>query len=338
MHAHGGDRVRPAGETLILHARLSKGWVSGTPKCPGTAVQWDERCYEVLSAELLPAGGVRYVLGAWSDSATIRTFYIYDAASEVRLRADYELAQRQRKHSILARLAGFALGHLPSHVQNHFANELGVFPVRMTLLSLIPPMIFFGTCIWLIAGARIAQERSPVPFWVFAFAVAMFVDSGIRFMVTMSQARGIGSFPGTILYMLYRLVASGPAARKESSTFMIPPPDDVALQDELEVKSAFLTLLSANEQRLLGERYGFDHRRYAANVAWVILLCAALGAASMWVEIREGAGLSARLSLLCAALVALEQGIRLLRFSRGPAGSVFAVLVRPFARALLARN
>jgi len=54
--------------------------------------------------------------------------------------------------------------------------------------------------------------------------------------------------------------------------------------------------------------------------------------------IRDGAGISATASLLCAVLVALEQVIRLFLFSRGPAGSVFSVLVRPFAKDLLARN
>jgi hypothetical protein len=338
MQPHGGDRVRAAGDTLILHSRISKGWTAGTPKCPGTAVQWEESCYEVLGAELLPAGGVRYVLRPWSDSATIRTFYVYDAVSEDRLRADFELAQRQRKYSVAARIAGFALGHLPSHVQEHYANELGLFPARMTLLSIVPSMIFVGTCVWLIADAMLRQVPSPVPLWVLGFAMVMLGDSAARFLVAMSQRRGIGSLPGTILYSIYRLFAKKPPAPQVSSTFMIPPSEEIRRSDSLEMRSAFLTLLRPEEQRRIAERHGFDYRRHAAGVAWTLLACAAIGAISMVMELRQGAGISALVSLVSALLVILEQAFRLRAFPHGPAGSVFGVLVRPFARDLLARN
>lgn len=338
MQPHGSDRVRSAAGKLILHSRISKGWTAGTPLCPGTAVQWEEECFEVVSADLLPGGGVRYVLGPWSDSSTMRTFSIYDEASEARLRADYELARRQRKHSRIAGFAGVLLGHLPSHVQNHFANELGLFPARMTLLSIIPSMLLLGTCVWLYVDAQLEQVPSPVPLWVFAFAMVMLLDSGVRFMVAMSQNRGMGSLPGTILYALYRLVSSKPAPRKESSTFTIPPSEEVERRDSLEMRAAFLTLLRPEEQTLLAERYGFDYRRHASAVAWTILVCAAIGAASMIVEVRDDGGISAVLSLLCAVLLVVEQVFRLRAFARGPAGSIFGVLVRPFARDLLARN
>lgn len=338
MQAYGGDRFRAAGESLILHSRLPKGWMSGTPKCPGTAVQWEENCYEVISAESLPTGGVRYILKPWSESSTIRAFYVYDEASEERLRADHELASRQRKQSVMARLSGFAIGHLPSHVQEHYANELGLFPFRMTLLSIVPSMTFFGTCVWLIAGAKIRQVSSPVPGWVLLFALVMLGDSLLRFLIVMTQRRGVGSLPGTLVYSIYRLFSSKPGAHQESSFFMIPASEEVQRSDSLEMRSAFLTLLRPEEQRWIAERHGFDYRRHAAGVAWTLLVCAAIGAVSMIVKLQQDGGISAIASLVSALLVILEQAYRLRAFPRGPAGSVFGVLVRPFARDLLARN
>lgn len=338
MQAHGGDRFRISGEKVVLYSRISKGWTVGTHVCPGTAVQWEEQFFEVMSAEPLPAGGVRYVLAPWSESSTMRTFSIYDEASEERLRADDELAQRQRKNSRIARLSGVFLGHLPAHVQNHYANELGLFPARMTLLSTIPSMVLLGTCVWLYAGSRLEERPSPVPAWLFAFALLMLADSAVRFLVAMSQMRGMGSFPGTIGYALYRLVARKPEPRKLSSSFTLPATEEVTAHDSLEMRDAFLTLLRPDEQTRIAERFGWDYRRYASRVAWAILLCAAIGAASMTQKLLREGGLSPLLSLVCALLVVVEQIARLNAFRRGPAGSVFGLLVRPFARDLLERS
>jgi hypothetical protein len=206
----------------------------------------------------------------------------------------------------------------------------------MTLLSIIPSMVLLGTCVWLYVEARLAQVPSPVPFWLFVFAFVMLFDSAVRFVVAMSQMRGIGSLPGTIVYALYRLVATKPEPRKESSSFTLPPPPEVAQQDALEMRDAFLTLLSTDEQLRIAERYGWDYRRYASRVAWAILICAAVGAMSMLLKLRDGGGVTAVLSLVCALLLVIEQAVRLRAFARGPAGSALGVLVRPFARDLLA--
>jgi hypothetical protein len=83
MRPYGSDRVRSSGGRLILHSRLPKGWTPRTPKSltnaefPGTAVYWDDEYYEVLSADPLPAGGVRYVLDKWRDDHAIRVFDAY---------------------------------------------------------------------------------------------------------------------------------------------------------------------------------------------------------------------------------------------------------------------
>ena len=99
MQPYGADRVRTSGGRVILHSRISKGWTPRTPKTPthaefpGSAVLWDDEYFEVVAAELLPAGGVRYVLEPWRDNHTIRSFEHYSEESEARLQKDYATAR-----------------------------------------------------------------------------------------------------------------------------------------------------------------------------------------------------------------------------------------------------
>src|SRR5215213_2626925 len=119
MLAHGGDRLRMAGGKIILHAPISKGWTARRVKTdvhaefPGTAVFCDEQYFEVISASLLPAGGVRYVLEPWRDEHVIRVFDRYDEESESRRIEDYRAAKAQQKKSAGAGFAGILLGHFP---------------------------------------------------------------------------------------------------------------------------------------------------------------------------------------------------------------------------------
>jgi hypothetical protein len=339
MQAYGSDRVRDSGGKVILHSRLAKPWTPRTPKSathsefPGTAVLWDDRYYEVLSAEPLPAGGVRYVLAEWQDEHAIRVSESYSEESEARLRAEYEAAARQRKHRGLARVSAILLGHLPGPVQERLANELGLFPARMTLLSIIPSVVLFGTCVWLYAGARVDMTRSPVPAWLWFFALFMMLDSAVRFLIAMSQNRGTGSLPGTIAYAIYAL-ATGKRRAPPPKLAPQPVPADIAAHDSIEMRSWLFTLLSPQEQQFLAQRYGFDYRKDAYVVAGGILVFAVLGVLTSIPKINRFSGLS---SLVVAGLIVLEQALRLAAFRRGPAGSIFGVLVRPFVRDLLRR-
>ncbi|HEX9502048.1 MAG TPA: hypothetical protein VGA10_10375 [Thermoanaerobaculia bacterium] len=74
MQAFGSDRIgRVDGDRITLLSRLPKGWTPRVEKTftsaefPGTAVQWEEKNFEVVIAEPLPQGGVRYVLEPWLD-------------------------------------------------------------------------------------------------------------------------------------------------------------------------------------------------------------------------------------------------------------------------------
>ncbi|HEX2062548.1 MAG TPA: hypothetical protein VHK90_17540 [Thermoanaerobaculia bacterium] len=351
MQPIGADRARTAGDRVILLSKIPKGWTPRTPKTntqsehPGTTVLWEERYFEVVEATALETGGVRYVLAPWPENHTIRTFESYDAESEARRREDYDRARRQRRASLATRLAGVLLGHLPSPVQDHLQNELGVRATRMTLLSCIPPMLVVGICVYLHAGAMTRQVLSPIPPLLWPILGLLVLDSFIRFFVVMSQSRGMGSFIGTPLYILYWYLAPNRdklvppfGGRGESTTFMIPPPDDVALRDALEMKGPLLTLLTPAEQNDLAQRYGFDYRRHAFGITWGFLVFAVLGVVTSWISVGKGS-VSALIPLIAAAAIALEQILRLIALQRGPAGSVLAIFVRPFVRDLLtARN
>lgn len=337
MLTHGSDRARQAGDKVILQSTIAKGWTPRTPKTltsaeyPGTAVLWDEQYFEVVEASALPTGGVRYVLMQWREDHTIRTFESYDAASEELRVADHERARRQRRAGFLANLSAAFLGFLPGPVQMHLENELGVRATRMTLLSCTLAMAALGVCIYLQVDARMRHAEPSFPALLLPVLGLLAFESVIRFFVAMSQGRPMGSILGSIAYAIYVPLSgkrdqlpSASGGRGYSVAFT-PPPEDVAARDALTLKEPLLTLLTPAEQKRLAERVGFDYRRTAFGVAWVIFVGAALGAFTS----------STLLGMLVAAAVALEQALRLVKLRREPAGSVFGVVVRPFVRDLL---
>ena len=85
---HGRDRV-----TLLENGQLSlaslrpKGWEgrdtsAGPVLRPGTAVQWDDTLFEVLSVVTTPAGGTRYLLAPWDDRLLVRTLVGYGGGQD----------------------------------------------------------------------------------------------------------------------------------------------------------------------------------------------------------------------------------------------------------------
>lgn len=352
MLAHGSDRVRLVGGRALLFSALPKGWTPRTAKTlthsehPGTAVLWDGEYYEVIAADAMASGGVRYVLEPWRDEHVMRTVAEYDDASEARLLEDHQRAERQRRGSVLARIGGVVFGQLPAAVQARLASDLGVSPAAMTIVSCIPPLVLFGACAWVSVGATLRMQTSPVPPWLWIVSGFLVLEAAIRFQVAMSQNRGMGTSLGVALYIAYwslspkraQLVSPFEEPRGEG-VFMIPPPDDVALRDSLESRGPFLTFLTPAEQRKLVARYGFEYRRHAVPITWAFLVCALLGVISMGSKLSGGGGTFTTVtSFVLAAVVAAEQIVRLVRIRRGPAGSIFAVLVRPFARDLLERG
>jgi len=340
MHAHGSDRVRTAGDRIVLHSRLPKAWTARTPasgthsEFPGTTVLWDEQYYEVLTAVPLPAGGVRYELAAWREDHTIRVFSVYDETSEAALVADHELAARQRKRSRMANLSAMFLGHLPGRAQQRLADELGLFPARMTILSTIPAVVLLGVCIWLTVDAKLRSVPSPVPVWLMFFAFCLTAESAIRFSTAMLQNRGVGSILGTLLYGFYELTTKKPAEVQKTPLTLIREDDpERDLRESVEQHSWMLTLLPASDQLALAERFGYDYRKDAYALAWSLLAVGGVAIAASLEKADER--LSALASVIIGALMILEQVLRLSTFKRAPAGSIFGVLVRPFMSRLL---
>lgn len=351
MLAHGSDRLRITGRKALLFSTLPKGWTPRTPKTlthsehPGTAVEWDGEYYEVVAADALPSGAVRYVLEPWRDEHVMRTVSRYDDESEARLLEDHRRAERQRRSSVLARIGGVLTGHLPEPVQARLANDLGVSAPGMTLVSCIPPFVVLGVCVWLTVGARLRMESSPVPAWLWIVTGILVLESAIRFFVAMSQNRGMGTSLGLAAYIAYwslspkRAQLVSPFAPPGEGVYMIAPPQDVALRDSFEMRGPLLTFLTAEEQRKLVARYGFEYRRHAVPITTAFLICALLGVISMASKLSGGGGSFASVtSLVLAAAVSAEQIVRLVRIRSGPAGSIFAIFVRPFARDLLERE
>jgi hypothetical protein len=336
MQVFGSDRVRVAGERIVLLSAIPKGWTARTQptgthsEFPGTAVYWEDQYFEVVEAAAQPNGTVRYVLLPWSDHHTIRTFEAYDAPSETARHEDHQRARRQRTTSALSRWSGMVLGFLPYPVQSHLQNTMGVNPSAMTVLSCIPVMVFVGWAVfWSLSGAA--------PLWIPLVNGLLVVETAVRFRVAMTQPRGMGSLLGTLLYILFWAVAPKFApvspfqAKGEATEFILPPSEEVSRRDALELREPFLTLLPAGLQRELAQLCGYDYRRKARAVALTILFFAMLGVLALD---EEGRSVSPPGSLALATYLAVEQLVRLLLLRSRPVPSVLGLLFLPLVRGL----
>lgn len=346
MQSYGTDRVRRGnGEQWIILSRQSKGWVPRTPAAvtrndrPGTTVRWEEKYYEVVSATGT-GGGIRYVLEPWRDENVMRLVDDYDEASEARRQADHHDGVRRERGRVSANVLAIFTGQLPSAVQERMGNDLGIWPARLTLISVVPAMIFVGVVVNLAAHRKMEQE-APLPLWLLLLAGYLFVESAIRFVVAMTQNQPMGSAVGFMAWSIFYLAS--PRRKhlvrplEESRGPLVPEmtPEEAA-SDRYLLLEPFLTLLSPAEQDRLAEKFGFDYRKMASIVAAVILTFGVLGAVNSVSLLMEGARLSPALSLLFAGALAAEQVVRLMKLRDRPAGSVLGALVRPLARKLLA--
>ena len=331
---------------MLILCRRAKGWTARVPRTmtsaehPGTAVLWDEQYYEVVAEEPLPGGGWRYVMEPWRESHAMRVTDSYDEGSEARRDAEHRAALQREQGRKTANLLGIFTGHLPAVVQNQLGNELGIQPARLTLLSLLLPIAFITFT--LHAVVRSTLDHTGLPLGLIIPAIYLGVETVVRFGIVWTQSRPIGSAIGMLVYSiayasgLRKTGAVSPVAvERGRAIFTLPPDEQTALRDSIATRSAFMTLLSAQEQRVLAERYGYDYRREATIVAAMILVFAVLGVVSSIAKLNEGAGGTAVISLVVAAALALEQLVRLPALRRGPAGSLLAILVRPFMRKLL---
>ena len=341
MQAHGADRLRTGkGGELVLFCPRDKGWTPRAPKTltsaeyPGTAILWDEKYFEVVSAT--PSGtGIRYVLKPWRENHAIRITDMYDEASEAaRVQAHQDDLRRHTQRGA-ANYLGIFTGNLPAPVQEKLASELGLLAPRLTIYSLLIPMTVIGFIVVAFAGSKI-EHRPLHPGWLFLAGYLGF-ETMIRFTIAWMQNRPIGSAAGFLAYSLWYLVSPNkaahvpPIAKRRTPKLVRELPHEQLAIEAVYVREPFLTLLSAQEQATLAERYGYDYRQMSSKVAIVILIGSMAGIVSSWMKLPA---FSAFISLLVATGLAFEQILRLMAFGRGPAGSVLGVLVRPVVRKL----
>jgi hypothetical protein len=340
MQAYGSDRLRPGdGEQHVLLSRIPKRWTPRSVKTltsaefPGTAVLWEECYFEVVDAEALPQGGVRYVLEPWRDMHVMRTTDRYDAASEAERLTEYraQLSRETKRKS--ANVLAFLVGHFPAAVPEELGRELGIVPTRLTIVSTIP--IYAGGIALVLSIVNTIMEQKPLPLVPCLAAGYLFIESSFRFIVAWLMGRPIGSPAGTIGYLLYyvtvadRTRAVSPFAREKGTLVPISEtPEDRKASDGLLMREALVTLLSPADQARVAARFGYDYRHQSSIIAWIILVFALIGVAT---SVQRGAVMS----YIVASVVAAEQIYRLLVLRRAPAGSFLGIAARPFVRKFL---
>lgn len=337
MTPYGSDRVRIDGERIVLSSRLPKGWTARAAKTltssefPGTAVMWEEQCFEVIAAQPLPQG-VRYTLEPWREHHAMRVTVRYDADSEAALAAEWRAAfAREHKRQTVGALA-LLTGHLPAIVQERLGAELGVIPARLTLLSLLSEAVLLALTIGYVVTEYMANR--PMPAWAIVAAAFLFLEMAFRFLVVWTQSRPAGSTLGVLAYILYWLAtgrgkATTPFERAPGlSTPISVAPEARQHSDALLLREPLATLLPTADQWRLRERFGYDYRHLAGTVAGVVLTFAILGVVTSTLSRSPVTG-------LVAFAVAAEQIVRLIALRRGPAASVLGWVVRPLLRKLL---
>jgi hypothetical protein len=346
MQPFGTDRVRPGeGERVFLSSRYSKGWNARVEKTlttaqfPGTAVLWEERYFEVVVAETLPQGGVRYTLEPWLEQHAMRVVDRYDAEAEDERVAAWRKSIVREKQRKTVNAVAFLAGHLPVRVQEAMGSELGIIPLRMTYLSLLTELAIVAAILFDIVRRVSAEEA--IPNWEVILFAFFFIEMGIRYMFAFTQARPIGSTIGLIVYLIVyagrgkREMPNALVGEKGLGLYIREEEEDTKLRDAFLIREPLITLLSPADQERVAQRFHYDYRRQSANVAVIFLIFSVAGVITSLHTLRAHSSLSALISLLCAAGLALEQLFRLASFRRGPTGSILGVLARPFARKLL---
>jgi len=340
MQAYGSDRVRAEDDArVVLLSRFPKAWTPRVPKTlttaefPGTAVLWEERYFEVISADALPQGGVRYVLEPWQERHAMRTVDQYDDAREAaRLREHRAQLARETKRKSANALA-FLAGHLPAAVQEELGRELGIVATRLTISSALGIYaLIIAAVMWIVSGIMAGTPR-PLP--VYLITGYLFMETSLRFGIAWLTGRPAGSAAGVIGYLVYyysvadRARAVSPFAREKGTVITITDtPAERAVTDALLMREALVTLLSPADQARVAARFGYDYRHQSSLIAMLILFFAAIGVAT---SLHRGAAIS----LIAASVIAAEQLYRLVILRHRPAGSILGIAARPFVRKLL---
>jgi len=170
-------------------------------------VRWHAELWEVVEADPLAAGGVRYRLAPWEARNAIRTIESYDPESEsarASVRAFRRDSVRRRR---LAILFSPLLGHLPGSLQKAMESEFGAPAAAMTVVSAVPFLVWgvLGLVSFIsemAGGGPLFEHLPPIP--VAAYFTA---ESALR-VGSALQGEPMGSAAGWALHALWRAARS----------------------------------------------------------------------------------------------------------------------------------
>jgi hypothetical protein len=332
MRAYGSDRIRIADDgTIELSSRLPKdGWTARTRKTvtrgerPGTAVLWDDDCYEVVEVVVMQQG-VRYVLARWGDAESMRFTSRYDEEAEAARAAQrLDVIRRERQRRTANVLAIFT-GHLPGAVQQKLAHEVNVNAPRLTIASVLAEWVVIVAVALYFGGLLIAEK--PLPMFLAFFTGYLALEGSIRFKLAFADDRPVGSIFGVLVYAIYAELAGKKAPKRigEAAPVLREFSAEEKLMHSFHVREPLVTLLPPAEQQRIAARFDYDYRRTAMTMAIGILGVAAVG---VWASLSSGAWIS----LAVAAILGVEQIVRILQLRARPVGSFLAIFARPLVR------
>lgn len=365
----GSDRVqvRRDGNVLLICPR-PKEWVarrnrtSTSAEHPGTAVFWEDTCWEVLSLEQSAGGATRYLLAPWSDSHTIRVRADYDEASEARRAAEWRRTEERRKRRWLVLLFSFIAGLAPARVLEKIEHEYGVRRETLVWASMAPQFAFSVYCFAHLPIVGLPNPPGPVLSHFMPLGFYFIAECALRVRLLLG-GKAIGSLLGVIPWLIWSVFRKeSPDSRAEQEFFepgvrdlryrlilksdsdlrtasMTPASAQEALEDAVRMREPFLTLLTPPEQELLRSRVAYQPLNLAKQMAAIIFVLASSGAIASWLAIWVGRHrFSLWLSALSATYLAAEQVYRLRVLDRGKTvASVLAFAGRPMMRTILAR-
>ncbi len=339
--AFGTDVAEPLPDGSIgLICAVSKGWAGQArgsqtrAEHPGTAVRWHDAIYEVVEANPLATGAVRYRLAPWQDRHAIRVIERYDASSEAargteRVRRNDSVRERR-----LAILFSPLIGHLPGPVQERLESEIGAPALAMTVISAAPIFVLgiLGLLSYILGVFGAAPLFHPAPPLLLSIFFAS--ESAVRIGSAWIAGHPMGSVAGTALY---RAVAALRGRGTPISRAVARPSAGLTDQDLFRLLEPALSLLPRMDQQRLERRYDFAWRKWGLITAALLFAVGALNVlAAAAAFAGDVAGTSEVVWIFLGTALSVEQGLRWRDISRGrPRGSVLGVAVRPFAARLL---
>jgi hypothetical protein len=342
--AFGADRLETGkGGEIWLVCASPKSWLPRQDRTltraeyPGTAVDWEGRVFEVLRAEPLADGGMRYRLAPWEEGHAIRRMEQYDETSEAARATESDDRRdrvRRRRFSIL--LAPL-LGLLPGAVQKTMESEFGAPALAMTISSAFPLLVigFLGLFRFMLAGFGGELGLPVLLAPPFPLALYLFGESALRLGSAFAAGAPMGSLPIVLAYEAWR-ESRTPRPNAPGPVCPVSDAERDAL-DRFRMLEPSLALLTPSEQQLLARRFGFEPVRWGKITTAVLLLVAGGNAAVSLINLASGAfGTADALWLPIGGLLTFEQIRRWRRLKADlPAGSVLGALVRPLAKPLL---